>query len=268
MNPSIHSVIFDWAGTSIDFGSMAPVLALCTSFQRFGIELSITEARGPMGIRKDEHVRSLLALPTVLERFVSRHGRKPQESDALSIYASLESSLDDVVLERLALIPGHWDFVAWLRQKNILIGSTTGYTRQTMSMVLGEVARMGYHPDCCITPSEARGGRPAPWMLWQNLEKLGCSFPWLAVKFGDTESDMQEARNAGTWSIGYSCCGNMMGLDESEFQALSETERVALRSSAEQKLYAAGAHLVIDGPWMGKEAIAEIEVRLSQGLRP
>jgi phosphonoacetaldehyde hydrolase len=268
MNSLIHSVIFDWAGTTIDFGSMAPTLALCESFHRYGINLAIDDARGPMGIKKDEHVRALLTAPAVAMQFEQVHGRKVLESDALKIYASLEDTLDEIVMTRLELIPGHWDFVNWLRQRNVKIGSTTGYTRQTMSLILSEVARVGYSPDCCITPSESRGGRPAPWMLWQNLEQLGCDAPWKAVKFGDTESDIEEGRNAGTWSIGYSCSGNMMGLDEADWKRLPQDERTFLQHRAEQKLLAAGAHLVVEGPWMGQEAILEMERRIELGLRP
>ena len=33
----IEAVIFDWAGTTVDFGSMAPVQAFIRAFEKFGI---------------------------------------------------------------------------------------------------------------------------------------------------------------------------------------------------------------------------------------
>lgn len=49
-NASIRAVVFDWAGTIIDFGSHAPMHAFVRLFEQYGIELSIEDARGPMGL--------------------------------------------------------------------------------------------------------------------------------------------------------------------------------------------------------------------------
>jgi len=250
---TLHTVIFDWAGTTLDKGSMAPILALLEAFRRYGIEITVEEARGPMGIKKDEHVRAILALPSVIERFENKHLRSPSESDAVQIYAALEPIIDEVVLDRTALIPGHWELVLWLRQRNLQIGSTTGYTRNTMSTVLALAAKQGYQPDCCITPSEARGGRPAPWMIWQNLEQLGCDAAWRCIKIGDTEVDMEEGRRAGCWCIGYTHCGNLHDLDP---------------ALARDLLLNAGAHFVVEGPWQVKEIVQEIEAMMAEGERP
>ncbi len=45
----LKAVVFDWAGTVIDFGSFAPMGVFVEAFSRFGIEVSIAEAREPMG---------------------------------------------------------------------------------------------------------------------------------------------------------------------------------------------------------------------------
>ena len=48
----VKAVIFDWAGTVIDYGSLAPMGAFVEIFARFGVAISIAEARGPMGLPK------------------------------------------------------------------------------------------------------------------------------------------------------------------------------------------------------------------------
>lgn len=44
----IKTVIFDWAGTTVDFGCMAPVHAFRNAFLEKGIQLTDKEIREPM----------------------------------------------------------------------------------------------------------------------------------------------------------------------------------------------------------------------------
>ncbi len=264
----IHAVVFDWAGTTIDFGSISPILALQEAFRLHGLELDLKMARGPMGVQKIEHVRYLLNQPAIVRIFAEKNGRIPMDSDVQAIYASLDQIMDSIVLNRTELIRGHETLVRWLRERGVGIGSTTGYTRETMEKVLAAMNAQGYSPDVCITPSETGKGRPAPWMMWRNMEILQCEEPWRVIKLGDTEVDMQEGRRAGTWCVGYSCSGNMMGLEESEFNRLSEKEVTEFKRIAEDKLYAAGANLVVEGPWQAIDAVIEINASLVSGKRP
>ncbi|TVN12825.1 phosphonoacetaldehyde hydrolase, partial [Vibrio cholerae] len=48
MNSPIQAVIFDWAGTIVDFGSFAPTSIFVEAFkQGFDFEISLAEAREP-----------------------------------------------------------------------------------------------------------------------------------------------------------------------------------------------------------------------------
>ena len=46
---TLQAVVFDWAGTMIDFGCRAPVVALRHVFAEAGIEVTESEARADMG---------------------------------------------------------------------------------------------------------------------------------------------------------------------------------------------------------------------------
>lgn len=56
----IKTVIFDWAGTTVDFGCMAPVHAFRNAFLEKGIQLTDKEIREPMGKLKWDHIQQLL----------------------------------------------------------------------------------------------------------------------------------------------------------------------------------------------------------------
>ena len=46
---NVEAVIFDWAGTTVDYGCFAPVQAFVEVFKHFGIEPTMQEVREPMG---------------------------------------------------------------------------------------------------------------------------------------------------------------------------------------------------------------------------
>ena len=56
-------VIFDWAGTMVDFGSRAPTLALMEAFAAQGAPIAEDEARTGMGMAKPDHIRTILDMP-------------------------------------------------------------------------------------------------------------------------------------------------------------------------------------------------------------
>ena len=41
------AVIFDWAGTTVDYGCFAPVQAFADAFGEYGIRPTMDEIRGP-----------------------------------------------------------------------------------------------------------------------------------------------------------------------------------------------------------------------------
>ena len=102
-------------------------------------------------------------------------------------------------------------------------------------------------------------------MCYQNAIRLNV-FPMQAmVKVGDTVVDIEEGLNAGMWTVGISLTGNLLGLTESQVNALPSEERESARKRIEAQLYQAGAHVVIDGIWDLPRAINEIEYRLTDG---
>ena len=75
--PGVRAVILDWAGTTVDHGSRAPVAAIRRGFAAHGVTLTEEEARGPMGMAKRDHIASLLADPSVADRWMAVTGDRP-----------------------------------------------------------------------------------------------------------------------------------------------------------------------------------------------
>lgn len=77
-NPTkLQAAILDWAGTVVDFGSFAPTQIFVEAFAEFDVQVSIEEARGPMGMGKWDHIRTLCDQPQVAERYRAVFGRTP-----------------------------------------------------------------------------------------------------------------------------------------------------------------------------------------------
>ena len=74
-------VIFDWAGTMVDFGSEAPVLALIEAYEAEGVAITAAAARQDMGKAKRDHVNGLMAIPDVAKAWQAKFGRASNADD-------------------------------------------------------------------------------------------------------------------------------------------------------------------------------------------
>ena len=242
----LKAVVLDWAGTTVDFGSLAPARTLQHLFSRLNITLSEAETRRDMGLPKKEHIRGLLAMPRIREEWQHLHGGAPTDEDVERVYAEFIPLQFSCLTEYSAVIPGVPEIVESLRRHGLKIGSSTGYTRAMLDLLLESSAHEGYEPDCSLTPEEVGSGRPHPFMMYECAVRLHV-YPLSAVaKIGDTPVDIHEGLNAGAWSIGVAATGNMIGLSRDEFEALSEAEKESRLVTARTALQDAGAHYVVD----------------------
>ena len=243
----IKTIIFDWAGTTVDFGCFAPVEAFMSAFEAYGISPTADETRAPMGLAKRTHVAMMLSGERLAIEWVKKYGRPHTEADIDGIYQKFEPALFGVLKNYAKPLPGVLETVAELREMGIKLGSTTGYTRQMMDIVALLARENGYAPDYLVCPEDVDGkGRPFPYMIWRNLEKLGCSHIGEVLKIGDTEADIQEGKTAGCLSVGVIAGSSVLGLTEKEFSALDATRKTKMFNAARQKYFASGADFVID----------------------
>jgi phosphonoacetaldehyde hydrolase len=246
MHPKLKAVVFDWAGTMIDFGSRAPVVALCRVFEAAGVPVSEAEARVEMGRAKIDHIRALLANPRVAEAWAVERGSPSNEADVALLFAQIEPMMREAARDCTTLIPGAAEVVAELRAAGVKIGSCTGYTRDMMADILPRAAEQGYAPDMVVCAGETAEGRPSPLMIWKILVELGVWPATACVKVDDAPVGMSEGRAAGVWTIGVAASGNAMGLSLEDYATLDDDHRAQRLDVARASLIEAGAHVVID----------------------
>ena len=142
----IKAVVFDWAGTMIDFGCRAPVDALIAAFAAEGVELSAANARREMGMAKRDHVAGILANPEVAEAWIRAKHKPSGEADLDRIYWALGPLMTEAAARCSELIPGAAKVAQDLRAAGGRIGSGTGYTPPMMEEIRRRAAEQGYEP--------------------------------------------------------------------------------------------------------------------------
>lgn len=243
----ISCVIMDWAGTAVDFGCFAPLNAFLKVFsEEKGIDITYRQAREPMGLLKIDHIKAILNMPEVNEKFRARYGRDWNMEDVNEMYMSFEKHLFASLSNFTTPIPGVLDTIKELRASGIKIGSTTGYTQAMMDVVRPGAAAKGYVVDNLVTPDNLPAGRPAPYMIYKNMIDLAIPSVDNIVKVGDTIADIKEGVNAKVWSIGIITGSNEMGITEEEYNRRTPDELAALKQEVRERMMAAGAHFVLD----------------------
>ena len=264
MSFPVKAIVFDWAGTMVDFGCMAPVEALIEVFGDEAIALTLAEARADMGKAKLDHLRAILAAPAMSARWRDAKHAAPGEADVARIYAKLEPAMKRAATRTAQLIPGAAETFAELRRLGVRIGSGTGYTREMMSQILPRAAEQGYAPELVVCAGETPSGRPAPLMTWKALIELDAWPASACIKVDDAPVGIEEGKLAGCWTVGISASGNGVGLDRESFLALSPEERRARVAPAEAALRSAGADYVIEDVSHLLPIVHEIAKRISQ----
>lgn len=264
----LEAVIFDWAGTTIDFGSLAPVRALTKLFGARGIEISDAEARRDMGLYKKDHIRCLLEYDHVQAFWQQKNGRPASEDDVEQLFPAFTAIQLEILDEYAQLIDGVAPLAEKLRARGLQLGSTTGYTRPMLDLLIARASEQGYRSDLALCPDDVGGGRPHPWMCLRVALDFRLSSTAAAVKVGDTPSDIAEGLNAGMWTVGVTASGNEVGLSATDLAALDAEERKRRLDFAAANLRAAGAHYVIESVAELEPLLEEIDRRLAAGERP
>ncbi len=240
------AVVFDWAGTLVDYGCFAPAEAFREAFARFDIEVTAEEARAPMGLPKRDHIAAMLAMPRVTNLWAERHGRACTAQDIDAIYEVFLPLNIAVVGAHAEPVPGAATALAELRAMGLKIGSTTGYTRDIMAALAPLAAERGIAPDTIVCSDDLKEGRPGPLGMYQCFVDLAVYPSDTMIKVDDTAPGIAEGKSAGCLSVGVALSGNHMGMTSNEVQALTREARDENRRRISDILMDAGADHVID----------------------
>lgn len=245
MNPSIGLIVFDWAGTTVDFGSRAPAAAFKNVFAEHGVEVIDAETRAPMGLHKRQHLTAMLNQPRIDSLWKSVHGRAWNEADLDRMYHEFMPLQMKTIVQHCDLVPGLIEAVNELRAMGCKIAGSTGYFREAAETVATRAAALGFELDTNVCADDVEQGRPAPWMIYRAMENTGIYPPSAVLNIGDTIADIQAGVNAGCWSVGVCDSSSIMGLSNEEFISLPDFQRAANLQDVSKSFQSVGSHATI-----------------------
>jgi len=266
----VKGLVLDWSGTTADAYVIAPAIVFAEVFRNQGVEISMNEARGPMGLRKDLHIEQLTLDPVIRERWKTVHGRYPDRGDVDRMFDDFVPAQVACLPEYTDLLPGTAEVTQRLQQQGLRIGVSTGFTRVMVDVLLEAAIKQGFTPDATVAGDEvSNGARPKPFMVYKNLDLLDLWPIESVVKVDDTVGGVGEGLNAGCWAVGVSRYSNYMLINSlEEADAFSEEEIQRRTDISSQRLREAGAHYVIDSIADIEPVIADINARLARGEKP
>jgi len=259
----LKAVIFDWAGTTVDFGCFAPTGVFIEVFRQKGIEITQKEARGPMGMHKRDHIREITKYPRIASEWRRLYGSECTEKDIEEMFVNFIPLQLSVIEGYSTIIPELPKALEVIRSLDIKIGSTTGYNKEMMQILTSAAARQGYIADSVVCATDVPAGRPAPWMAFRNAENLGVYPMKSIIKIGDTIADIDEGINAGMWSVGVVTSSNEMGMTEEEIRHMEPKELENRKQMVRNSFLEAGADYVIDNLSEIGDLINRINIELT-----
>ncbi|MGL4741228.1 MAG: phosphonoacetaldehyde hydrolase [Sarcina sp.] len=242
----IKAVIFDWAGTTIDYGCFSPVGAFIDAFAKMGVEITIDEAREPMGKLKIDHTRAILEMPRVRTEFKKIYERDFNENDVNDLYEIFEKNIFDTLKDYVKLKPNVLYVMDMLKNKGIKIGTTTGYTKEMMDIILPIAHEEGYRPEFNIASDQVLKGRPYPYMIEENAKAFGIKDMKSIIKVGDTIVDIEEGINAGVHTVAVVLGSSELGLTQEEVNNMDKNILNKKMNIVKRRFLDAGADYIID----------------------
>ncbi len=264
----IRCIILDWAGTTMDFGCMAPAVVFRQVFEKAGVPITIEEARIPMGAHKKVHIGLICEIPSVRARWVETHGAEPTAEDVNRMFENFVPMQEACLSDYSKLIPGTLEVIAECRERNYKIGSTSGYLPGMLAINQADAEKQGYVPDATFGAGDVKRGRPYAHMVLRNIIELDVSPVQSVVKIDDTLTGIEEGLNAGCWAVGLAISGNEVGVPLEEWNAFSDEVKQKHRDRVYPTMYQRGAHYVIDSIANLMPCLDDIEARLRRGENP
>jgi len=264
----LEAAIFDWAGTLVDFGSFAPTQIFVEAFAELDVTISLEEARGPMGMGKWDHIRTLCNEPAIAGRFAEIVGHAPSDDDVTALYERFMPLQIEKIAEHSAPIPGAPEVLEKLRSQGMQLGSCSGYPGVVLEKVVALARQRGIQMDHVVATDDVPNGRPHPAQSLANVIALGIRDVCACVKVDDTAPGIVEGRSAGMWTVALTCSGNALGVDHDTYQTMPEEERRSAHQRIAEQFAPSQPHFCIPTINQLPGVIDEINRRMVNGERP
>ena len=190
-------VVFDMAGTTIEDRGGVVLSCLLETVHTYELPGTPQELNALMGMNKREVFGALAA------RLYPTDDRRAAQV-AEEALANFIDRMRRAYESHLTLIPGTQETFAFLRARGIKIALDTGFDAKVGKLVMERLNWLGSLVDLAVYSSDVTRGRPAPYMIFRAMERLGVLNVRQVMKIGDTPADLESGVNAG--------CGEVIGV--------------------------------------------------------
>ena len=244
----VKGVVLDWSGTIADAYVLAPAVVFVEVFAKQGVTVTMQDARGPMGLRKDLHIKAMTEDPVVAEKWKAVHKKYPTQKDVDAMFKDFVPMQLACLKKYTKLLPGAAKCSKELKKRGIMIGSSTGFLRAMVEILAKDARKQGFVIDATVAGDDVvHGARPKPFMVFRNMDLMDVHPVQSIVKVDDTTSGIGEALEAGCWGVGVSLYSNYMDINSlAEAKKLSKKEINRRNQITKEILQKAGAHYVVD----------------------
>lgn len=201
----IRACIFDLGGTIVDKYSLTPFRSFKKAFKQNNINIRNALIQKDMGMEKKEHIEKILNDPYTSRNWFQHYKKHHGQGEIELIYDDF-NNIQNEQSKNIDIIPETKKCIDRLRDKNILLGSTTGFGKETVD-IIGNVLRKNdiyldsYVSSTCISHTMCR---PNSGMIYKNMKNLGLTGTGTngIIKIDDTKVGIEEGKRAGCITIG------------------------------------------------------------------
>lgn len=184
--------VFDMAGTTINDGGRV-YDALREAVEETGASVAEADLQTWMGTDKVQAITELMRLG----------GQEPAEDRAERAFDRFREILAaSYESHPPRAIDGAERTFRLLHDHGIRVALTTGFDDQVATPLIRSLGWDDGRIDAVVTTDDVAAGRPAPYMIHRAMERTGVHDVATVLAAGDTEVDVQAARNAGAISVG------------------------------------------------------------------
>jgi len=242
----IKACIFDLGGTIVDRYSLTSLLSLRKLFINRGINLNNDLLLKGVGMNNQKHILNILNDKTILKKWFNRYKDYPDEYDVkvlLDEFNREQCGYSETIID---ILPETRECIDYLGFNYIKTGCTTRFDKENMKAIQNKLERNDIYLDSYVS---SEGNKPCPFMIQENMKRLGISNPKEVLKIDDSTLGIEEGKNAGCITVAvarWSIHMNIMNISDAyEFDERYPEIQDKLKHSR-NVLRDAGADYVID----------------------
>jgi phosphonatase-like hydrolase len=191
--PKVKLVIFDIGGTIIEDNGEV-VASFSSALEANGLAASAAEIRELKGSSKRD----------VIKKFVERRWGKVNagnEDRIRKAYGDFKTDLENRFSNGgVKPIRGAESVFAWLKDRDIVCATTTGFYRSLTDRILESAGWQDVFA-ANICSDDVKLGRPSPYMIFHAMEVSGIDDVRQVLNVGDTPLDIQAGKRAGVFRV-------------------------------------------------------------------